>query len=577
MILQAINDIAAICAAHGISDAILSPGSRCAPISIAFVRHPDIQTRSISDERSAAFIALGISQKSKSPTVCVCTSGSAAYNYAPAVAEAFFQQVPMLILTADRPPEWIDQLDGQTIRQDGIFGTHVKKAYNFPVDYQHPDALWHCNRIVNEAINMAKASPAGPVHINIPLREPFYPEQEESFSYSSKPRIIQNNKGISILSADLMQVLQKEWQSHEKRLLVLGQNEKDSELILAIQSFAMQQQLPVAAELISNGHEIPQAIHHQDVFFSQQDEKLKQSLKADLLITTGKSIISKNFKQFLRKYRPKAHWHIQASGEVADTFQSLTRILRCDPSWFFSHFTAPKETEPFLAQKIANYKQIWEIEDRKASIFFKEFFADDAFGEFKVVKEFMEVLPANCDLHLANSMAVRYANLLHLDKKLSGVEIFANRGTSGIDGSNSTALGGSISSQRQTFLITGDVAFFYDRNAFWNNYLGEAKHFKILLLNNAGGGIFRLIDGPSKQPELEEYFETRQVSNASHLAAEHGMKYLSAQEASSFYKNLSNFVNTEDGPVIFEVFTDKEVNQEVFKKYKSIIKQAYVK
>ena len=191
MVLQPIIDLASICVLKGAKNVILSPGSRCAPITLAFARHPDIHTRTIPDERSAPVIALRIAQELGQPVVLVCTSGSAAYNYAPAIAEAYFQQVPLIVITADRPPEWIDQWDGQTIRQTEIYGKHVKGFLQFPDEFGHPDKVWHANRIVNEAINIACQFPFGPVHINIPLREPFYPENTESFDYSNSPRIIE--------------------------------------------------------------------------------------------------------------------------------------------------------------------------------------------------------------------------------------------------------------------------------------------------------------------------------------------------------------------------------------------------
>jgi 2-succinyl-5-enolpyruvyl-6-hydroxy-3-cyclohexene-1-carboxylate synthase len=194
LIIQPILDLVSLCAKKGIKNAILSPGSRCAPISLAFARHPDIHARTVSDERSAAFIALGMAQQHEKPVALVCTSGSAAYNYAPAIAEAFFQQIPLLVITADRPPEWIDQWDGQTIRQAEIFGKHVKGFFSFPDEFGHPDKIWHANRLANEAINLACEYPAGPVHINIPLREPFYPETGEEFDFNQEIRCIETLK-----------------------------------------------------------------------------------------------------------------------------------------------------------------------------------------------------------------------------------------------------------------------------------------------------------------------------------------------------------------------------------------------
>ena len=196
MILQPVVNIAEICARKGVENVVLSPGSRCAPLTIAFARHPKLTVRTVSDERAAAFIALGMAQTTGKPTVLICTSGTAALNYAPAVAEAFFLQVPLLVLTADRPPEWIDQLDGQTIRQQQVYGQHIKRSFDFPVALENPDAVWHTERMVSEALNEAVAYPAGPVHINVPLREPFYPADGENLQYGTEVKVIEEDAGV---------------------------------------------------------------------------------------------------------------------------------------------------------------------------------------------------------------------------------------------------------------------------------------------------------------------------------------------------------------------------------------------
>jgi 2-succinyl-5-enolpyruvyl-6-hydroxy-3-cyclohexene-1-carboxylate synthase len=172
--LQPIYDIAAICARKGLTNAVLCPGSRNAPLVIAFTRHPEIKSRTFSDERSAGFVALGLAQQRKEAVMLVCTSGTAAYNFAPAVAEAYFSHIPLLVFTSDRPAEWITQMDGQAIHQAEIFGKHVKKSFQLPQEYEHRDNQWAINRMVNEAINLAVQEPKGPVHLNVPFRS-LYP------------------------------------------------------------------------------------------------------------------------------------------------------------------------------------------------------------------------------------------------------------------------------------------------------------------------------------------------------------------------------------------------------------------
>lgn len=574
MILQPVNDIAELCAKQGVREVILSPGSRCAPITLAFARHPHIRTRTISDERSAAFIALGMAMQLQQPVVLVCTSGTAAYNYAPAIAEAFFQQVPLLVLTADRPPEWIDQLDGQTIRQQNIYGQHVKKAWQLPADLKHPDAEWHVNRALNDAINLSRQFPAGPVHINIPLREPFYPAEGERWYYSNEVRIIENWSTSQSLANEHWEQLEEEWKSFGHKLIVAGQQPPDVVLRKQLQQTSRVQKIPVVADIISNLHGIENAIKLQDSFLSRSNEQELEALQPELLITFGLSVISKNLKLFLRKYKPKAHWHLQPAGEVADTYQSLSRIIPMEPSRFFMELNnrAIKAEEKKKEQKA--YRQQWlthqEASSQQAADFFNSDYSNtQSWGEFHAVQACMAQLPAGTKLHLANSTVVRYANFISLQATQPSIEVIANRGTSGIDGSTSTAVGCALATQAPTLLITGDLAFFYDRNALWNNYL--PKNLRILLLNNHAGGIFRLIKGPGEQPELEEYFETRQPLNAEATAREFGLQYFHCPSKESLDAVFSDFLAEEGGPKLLEVETASRENAEILSRYKKKI------
>ena len=228
---QPIYDIAELCVRHNIRDAVLCPGSRCAPLTLAFARHPDITTRTFSDERSAGFVALGIAQAKRSPVIVVCTSGSAVYNLAPAVAEAYFSQTPLLIITADRPAEWIAQHDGQTIYQDEIFGRHVKKYFALPQDYDHTDSQWHINRIVNEALNLCRQYPCGPVHINTPFREPLYPKPEETIQYTSGLRVIGQHATSPELPPEVKATIKAALPRFNNILLVAGQQAADTATI----------------------------------------------------------------------------------------------------------------------------------------------------------------------------------------------------------------------------------------------------------------------------------------------------------------------------------------------------------
>jgi 2-succinyl-5-enolpyruvyl-6-hydroxy-3-cyclohexene-1-carboxylate synthase len=566
LIHQHIYNIAEICARKGLHQVVLSPGSRCAPLTVAFARHPEMTVRTISDERAAAFIGLGISLKSGQPSVLICTSGSAAYNYAPAIAEAWYQQVPLLVLTADRPPEWIDQMDGQTIRQRQIYGDHVKGSFELPVDTHHPDAAWHMNRQVNEAINLARAYPAGPVHLNIPLREPLYPKEEGTLFYEDA-RIIEEKNPLRGLYENDWSEIKKEWRQYDRKLLMGGQGPKSDALTKALSLLSGHQHIPVLGDIISNLHEVESIISHGDLLLTGTDDSLKNHLRPDLLLTFGKSVLSKQVKLFLRKYKPTAHWHIQPEGEVADTYQSLTRIIRCHPEDLIKALSKLPEEEGFSNQRQQNYGKVWQIEEGKAQRHIAAFFKEKSFSEPEAYYRILQALPENIDLHLANSMAVRYADYFGLEQK--SIEIFANRGTSGIDGSSSTAVGTALYSGKPTYLLTGDVAFFYDRNAYWHNY--PLPNLRIVLFNNHGGGIFRMIDGPGDQPELEEYFETRQLLTGKHLAEEFGMEYICCDHPRKFTNSLKAFFDDSiltSGPRLLEIVTDGPQNKIVLDSFK---------
>ena len=550
---------------------VISPGSRSAPLTLAFVRHPNITTYLISDERSAAFIGLGMAQQLQQAVGLVCTSGSAAYNYAPAVAEAFFQQVPLVVFTADRPPEWIDQLDGQTIRQRDIYGAHVKASYELPVGQTEADR-WYSGRIVSEAVNLSQQEPPGPVHINVPIREPFYPAAHETVKFDGNTKVITSVSGQLSLSEPILQTLTEEWLSYEKKLIVAGQGLLDTDLIEVLNQMSTEQQVPIVADVISNLHPVASAVRHADVLLAQPQE----GLVPDLLITFGRSVISKNLKLFLRKHPPTAHWHIQPVGTAADTFQSLTRVVHSKPSAFFRQLLPHLPTTN--SQATTNYFHRWQKEEERAQQQMDTLFTtspDVPPGEFQAVQIVLQQLPEGVDLHLANSMSVRYANLIGLSSQQKSKEVFANRGTSGIDGSNSTAVGSALASERRTVLITGDMAFFYDRNAFWHRY--SLSNLRIVLLNNHGGGIFRLIEGPSQQPELEDYFETHQALTAERTAQDFDIEYqqvdLTKEGTFSLLEEYLTKLYDRAGnrAKLLEVITSKYDNQKIWAHYRRTV------
>ena len=570
MTIQAVFNVAEICAQHGITDVVLSPGSRSAPLTLAFARHPALTVRVVPDERAAAFIGLGLAQAQRRAVALVCTSGTAGLNYAPAVAEAFFQQIPLVIFTADRPPEWIDQLDGQTIRQRNLYGAHAKGAFEFPVDTSHADAKWHSARIVNEAINLAQAEPAGPVQVNVPLREPFYPKAGEAIGYEADVKITRELPGSTGLTdADLADFTQQ-LRTAERVLIVAGQQPADERLTHALQAFSAAYGTPIVGDTIANIEAVDNfTVGRQDIILAGLSTEQKTELRPDLLITFGQSLISKSLKLFLRDVAPQRHWHLQAIGPAADTFRSLNAIVRVEPAAFFAR----------LASKTTAHQHApaapWHQAEKAATFFLKGFFATEGqpFNEFSAFYHTLASLSERTALHLANSMAVRYANIIGIPQGRH-IEVFANRGTSGIDGCTSTAVGAALAQpQRPVVLLTGDMAFFYDRNAFWHNY--PTPNLRVVLFNNHGGGIFRIIDGPRQQPELDEFFETLQTLTAENTARDFNLRYFPVSSFDELDSALPVFFAAEGGAAILEVFTDSKTNAAFFEQYRAAVKQAF--
>ncbi|MBA4853373.1 2-succinyl-5-enolpyruvyl-6-hydroxy-3-cyclohexene-1-carboxylic-acid synthase [Emticicia sp. BO119] len=568
-ILQPILNIAEICARKNVKTAILCPGSRSAAITISMARHPDIKTYSISDERSAGFIGLGIAQMTDETVSLVCTSGTAAYNLAPAVAEAFFQEIPLLVLTADRPPEWINQYDGQTIYQENIFGKHVKQSYTLPSDYKHNDSVWQIERIINEAINLTQAFPKGPVHINIPIREPFYPLAHEEIKFENRVRIIESVFTSKRVSNLFFEGFYEIWRGCEKKLIIVGQ-QQNNKLSEILRNISDEFNVPVLSDIISNVNFI-NVISAHDIFLSSKNETFLETMSPDLIITCGKSIISKNLKQFIRNYKPNYHFHIQENPELIDPFQTLTHKIEVSDQYFFETLFSDLDIMNFKEgdneDDNSEYFRLWQDANHRTRLKLSNFLLNPSYSEFKTVKKLIEKLPENSIFHLGNSMPVRYANLIGLSDD-QNIQVFANRGTSGIDGILSSAVGNALSTTQLVICLIGDVSFFYDRNAFWNVYL--PANLRIVLLNNHGGNIFRIIDGPNKQIELNDYFVTEQRFNAKNTCNDAGIEYALATNNEEIEKVLVHFFKISSKAKLLEIIVDGEISAEVFRDYKKL-------
>lgn len=544
-------------------------------MTLAFAREPGITVRTFSDERSAGFIALGMARQLRRPVALVCTSGTAAYNFAPAVAEAYFSEVPLVVFTADRPREWIAQHDGQTIFQSRLFGSHVKTSVELPQEYAHADDQWAINRLVNDALNVATEPMAGPVHINVPLREPLYPGQRPEEAATSLPRAIEVIPSSNTLSETEADVLMRRWNHFSKILIVAGHGERNSDLVTLVDTVCPAMHVPFIAEITGNLHGAAHVIRHTDIFLGAASDDLKKSLQPDLLVTFGRGVVSRNLKTFLRKFPAAEHWHIQPAGHVADTYQNLTTVVRTTPLYFFSLLAGKQEQESFERQKQVNYYNLWEIEERRTRADVEDFFAVGSHGELELVERVLRNLPKGCNLHLANSLSVRYANLAGLLPDRADVSVFANRGTSGIDGCTSTAVGHALCGTELNVLITGDMAFFYDRNAFWHNY--SLPNLRVVVLNNHGGAIFTVVDGAGDLPEAEELFVTQQKLNARKLCEEFGFDYIPLDNKRKIANALKDFFDSEGGTRIMELETSAAAAREALTRFRQHAKKRYEK
>lgn len=551
-----------ICVLHGLSKVVISPGSRNAPLIIAFDAHPAVQVYIVHDERSAAFFALGLAESSGQPVAICCTSGSAAINYAPAISEAYYRNIPLLVLTADRPIEWVDQGDGQTIRQKHLFANFIKADFDLPNSTIHADPS-ESNRIVNDALNNLKNVPQAPVHLNIPLVEPLYEMQE----LTSSPEITIKSNAVNKIGLDDQAYMKETWLASPRKLILIGQMPPDSLSQLALAPFLNDPATAILVENCSNFQDFQSICHCIDRTLEIIQPNELKKFQPDLLITLGGAIVSKKIKSFLRKFKPSTHWRVGEFLFEEDTFQALTRSFVCHPNHFFS-LLGEIDLNPQT-----NYGNNWKQRDFMAQERHLSFLETAPFSDLKAFEFLLDTLPEKTNLHLGNSSVVRYAQLFN---PASDIHYFSNRGVSGIDGSTSTALGiANQEKERLNVIISGDISFFYDSNALWNNYL--PSNFRIIVINNGGGGIFKIIDGPSESAQ-NELFVAPYQAKIEPICEAFNVHYLYLDLVENMDKVLTDFYTIPDDnrPILLEINTQNIPNEEVLKNYFSFIKSGAV-
>ena len=529
------QSIIEICQQKGVQHIVISPGSRNAPLTIGFTNNPFFKCYSIADERCAAFFALGIAQQLQEPVVVVCTSGSALLNYYPALAEAFYSQIPLVVISADRPQNKIDIGDGQTIRQKNVFANH--SLYN--ANLQENVSTENDNHI-QMALHVA-VTKKGPVHINAPFEEPLYETVSE---LQVQPEIVDFNtesKSFSLGNSTI-----ETWNKAAKKLVLVGELFPNSVEQRYLDVLANDPSVVVLTEKTSNLHH-PTFIDQIDTLITPFTDEDFKAFQPEILLTFGGMVVSKRIKAFLRKYKPAHHWHVDDL-RAYDTFGALTNHFETKINTFLSQLLTENTIKSSYKSSIAT---IWK--DRVAK--HQEYTAKIPFSDFKVFDFICQNFPKNSQLQVSNSSAIRYLQLFDLDKS---IQVFCNRGTSGIDGSTSTAIGAASATDLPTILITGDISFLYDSNALWNNYI--PKNFKIILLNNSGGGIFRILPGHQETETFNTYFETSHQLNASHLAKMYGLDYFEANDEATLQQQYTAFLNQNEKPSILEIFTPEKEN-----------------
>ncbi|WP_185864436.1 2-succinyl-5-enolpyruvyl-6-hydroxy-3-cyclohexene-1-carboxylic-acid synthase [Blattabacterium cuenoti] len=539
---------------------IISPGSRNAPIIVHFTQHKKFNTYSIVDERCAGFFALGMAQKIRKPVVMSCTSGSAVVNYYPSITEAFYQKIPLIVITADRPKEIIDVYDGQSIHQENIFNNHVEMSIQLTED-ESVLGLWYNEKLINESINKCFLSKR-PIHINIPFSEPLY---QTTNRLKVKPKIIDYIPTTNyIIKSSIYKKEKYLFHKYKKKMILIGLCHIDYDDIKKfLLKFRADPSVVIFTETTSN-------IINEKICFSNIDELIFNmknedwiKLKPHILITIGVNIISKKIKSFLRKFPPLYHWHIGGENmeKYPDTYYKLSTYWPISEKYFFQNFCSNYHIKN---HSLSDYRYQWE-KIKKKKISKQEFFIkkEKSFSDLKALFLVFKSVPDNSILQLGNSMVIRYYQLFH-DKKKS-ITSYCNRGTSGIDGCVSTAIGMAVSSKKIVTLIVGDISFFYDSNALWNNY--TPKNFRIILINNRGGNIFRFISKIKISEKISNFFETKHKFSANTICKMHKFKYEGVSNYYYLKKKLSYFWNNFNKPFLLEIKTHRYDNAKILKKY----------
>ena len=552
-----VNILTSLLLEYGVSDAVVCPGSRHAPIVHNLSVCEAIRCRPVTDERSAAFYALGLAIATKRPTVVCVTSGSALLNVMPAVAEAAYQHVPLVVISADRPQQWIDQLDGQTIPQSDALGRFVRKAVQLPEPH-NDEERWLCRRLVNEAMHLATCRQGAPVHINVPISEPLFEFDTEQLPLLSR---FNNIKRAAIKDASMD--MPEAFHEAKRPMIVIGQLAHGTVSHETIRSLS--EKYVVMSEPLSNPSymtiHFDEAIRYivSDNSSINDDEDDKTAYYPDYVIYVGDTLVSKPARRFLRNAKAPSCLITPDAADIHDPLMTLTDIVECDTD-SINALLASLCDAPDTDERCRFHDRWRSFLDAYAA--HADAYAPE-YSQMATVKYFEEQL-ADLDIdicvHYANSSAVRLACIY------AQHYVWCNRGVNGIEGSLSTAAGFSLATHDMTVCVIGDLSFFYDQNALWNSNL--RGNLRIILLNNRGGGIFRQLPGLSDSPAADDLVMASHENTAQGICTQNDIGYLSAKNMDEMQIGVVTLLTREsERPMLLEVFTDSNDDVKVLEKY----------
>ncbi|MFT5513375.1 MAG: 2-succinyl-5-enolpyruvyl-6-hydroxy-3-cyclohexene-1-carboxylate synthase [Bacteroidia bacterium] len=523
---------------YGVKHVVISPGSRNFPLIKTFIAaNKFVELHSVVDERAAGFVALGLAQQTNTPVVVCTTSGTASLNLYPAIAEAFYSQTPLVILTADRPASAIDNWEGQCIRQMNVFDNHILESYQTP---ESVDTIYEFEDVATNAIQLAVVQ-HGPVHINMPFEEPFYSDwSEQKFSGVEKKTIQEKFDPIP-------QAFQYDVKK-AKNILWLNGASRTTEV------YEYPSNLVVWSDVISNKNKTTNL--WENLLFSQDSITLS---KPDLIVTTGQYFVSKPLRSYLRSVKGLSHWHINDGAEIPTPFETKPNTMHCEVTEVLKTVSQNYRSTDFY-----NAIQKADLHLNNEQLLMRW----DDFSEFSALRKVYKELPSESILHIANSMPIRYLAMLPIREDLVHA---ANRGTSGIDGCTSTAVGYAMATKKPVYLFTGDLAFLYDINGLWQKHMPE--NLRIVVFNNNGGGIFELIDGPVEHKETLPYQTTDHNRSIADMAKHFDFHYQLADSFVGLEKSLKMLLDSPK-QVILEVKTERRLNKSFLNSYKHAMKRA---